>query len=74
MDPVPGPEVITPYDPPCNYPRRAKLQPSDVLEIRDLLSKGVYSSFDLAVQYDVSPSAIRSIRRRATWKHLADAP
>ena len=74
MHPTPGPEIITPYDPPSNYPRYSKLNPSEVLEIRDLLSKGAYDAYDLALQYDVSVSAIHHIKRRKTWKHLSAAP
>ena len=74
MHPTPGPEIITPYDPPSNYPRHAKLKPSEVLEIRDLLSKGVFDVHDLALQYDVTTSAIHHIKRRVTWKYLSAAP
>lgn len=72
MHPIPGPEIITPYSSQTIYPRFTKLTPNDVREIRSLLSKGVFTSFDLALQYEVSPSAIRSIKRRATWKNLPD--
>lgn len=65
-------EYVVAYKLPSECPRYTKLKPSEVLEIRDLLSKGLYNSFDLALQYDVTPSAIRSIKRRATWKNLSN--
>lgn len=76
ISPSIGPEVITPYhsaEEICSI-RSSKLNEHDVLDILDLLSKGVYSRRDLALQYEVTYSAIRSIAVGRTWKHLTAAP
>jgi hypothetical protein len=46
----------------------AKLTEQEVLEIRSLKNK--VSSYELAKNYPVTPSHIRSIWRKACWKHL----
>ena len=66
------PEIIVPSLP--SYPRFTKLTPNDVREIRSLLKKGLFNSRDLALQYEVTPSVIHSIKRRDTWKNLPDNP
>lgn len=48
----------------------AKLTEPDVKAIRELASQG-HSSWVLAKQYGVDPSAIRQVVKRQTWKHVA---
>lgn len=48
---------------------RAKLSERDVLEIRELLGKGV-SSKNLASRFSVASSLISAIKSRKIWRHL----
>jgi len=50
-----------------NY--NAKLNETDVLEIRALAAKG-FSYRDIAERYDVSHAAIHDILKGRTWKHV----
>ena len=47
----------------------AKLKEDQVLEIRELLSKGVKQR-DIAKIYGVCQTNIKSINKRQTWKHV----
>lgn len=49
----------------------AKLKDRDVLEIRELLSKGVRAC-EITKIYNASNQTIHSIKTRATWKHLTE--
>ena len=51
----------------------AKLSEQDVLFIRRTLANGLYTARDLAIQYDVSYSAVSQIKTGKTWKHLEAA-
>ena len=48
----------------------SKLKESQVLEIIDLLSNTNLSLSQIAKKYNVSKSAISSIKRGTTWKHI----
>lgn len=48
---------------------KVKLTPSQVLEIKALIKKGVAVQ-DIATQYTVSPSAISRIKRNKTWRKI----
>jgi hypothetical protein len=47
-----------------------KLPEKDVIEIRRLLKGGLLSKRKIARQFGVSPSNVRLIEKRQTWKHL----
>jgi len=48
---------------------KSKLTDNDVIEIRDLLSKGM-RGIRIAHMYDVSSSTISDIKKGKKWKHL----
>lgn len=48
----------------------AKLTESDVLEIRELYTTGLYSHRAISEEYPVVRETIGSICRRGTWKHI----
>ena len=47
-----------------------KLKTLEVLEIRRLYATGKYTQRMLAKMYNITQSAIKSITKRQTWKHL----
>ena len=51
----------------------SKLSEQDVAFIRQTLANGLYTAKDLALQYEVSYSAVSQIRTGKTWKHLEAA-
>ena len=61
----------------CGYKpgnlEHSKLSEQDVLFIRQTLANGLYTAHDLALQYEVSYSAVSQIRTGKTWKHLVAA-
>jgi len=48
----------------------AKLTEKEVLEIRRLYAKGVYTHAALAELFKVSPKTVFKILKRLTWKHI----
>lgn len=50
---------------------RTKLKESDILKICKLFKKGLSNS-EIAKQYNVTSSTIRSIRNRKNWKYLTE--
>lgn len=48
---------------------RARLTPSDVLAIRELLTKGVYQQ-EIAYRFGITQSTVSNISVRKTWAHL----
>ncbi len=55
------------------FARHTKLQTEDVQFIKDQLNGGIYSAADLALQYEVSLSAISKIKRGINWKSVPSA-
>ena len=54
-------------------PKSAKLQPFEVADIKKFLRNNVFTPYELALQYDVSVSAIQHIRRGVTWQSIEPA-
>jgi hypothetical protein len=57
----------------CTTPHNAKLQPFEVADIKKFLQNNIYTPYQLALQYDVSLSAIQHIRKGETWKSVEPA-
>ena len=57
----------------CTTPQNAKLQPFEVADIKKFLRNNVFTPYELALQYDVSVSAIQHIRRGVTWATIEPA-
>ena len=54
-------------------PKSAKLQPFEVADIKKFLRNNIYTSYELALQYDVSVDAIRQIRIGKAWATIKPA-
>jgi hypothetical protein len=54
-------------------PHNAKLQPSEVADIKKFLQNNIFTSHELALQYDVSVSAIQHIRTGKAWASIEPA-
>lgn len=46
---------------------KAKLTPTQILEIKNLIKKGIPGK-EIAKEYNISPSAISRIKQNKTWK------
>ena len=67
------PEVVINRKRVYGTPQNAKLQPFEVADIKKFLQNNIYTSHELALQYDVSPSAIQHIRLGRTWASIEPA-
>jgi hypothetical protein len=54
-------------------PQNAKLQPFEVADIKKFLKDKFYTPYQLALQYDVSVSAIYRIQAGKTWASVKPA-
>ncbi len=71
-------QVITPEIPinrkrVYGTPQSAKLQPFEVADIKKFLQNNIYTPYELALQYDVSVSAIQHIRSGKSWASIQPA-
>jgi hypothetical protein len=67
------PEIVINRQRVCGTPQNAKLQPFEVADIKKFLQNNTYTSYELALQYDVSLSAIQHIRFGRTWASIEPA-
>lgn len=67
------PEVVINRKRVYDAPQNAKLQPFEVADIKKFLQNNIYTSYELALQYDVSLSAIQQIRSGRTWASIEPA-
>ena len=67
------PEIVINRKRVCGTPENAKLQSFEVADIKKFLQNNTYTPYQLALQYDVSVSAIQHIRLGRTWAAIEPA-
>ena len=67
------PEIVINRKRVCGAPQNAKLEPFEVADIKKFLQNNIYTPYQLALQYDVSVSAIHRIRTGQTWASIKPA-
>jgi len=67
------PEIVINRKRVCDTPENAKLQPFEVADIKKFLQNNTYTPYQLALQYNVSVSAICRIRSGKTWASIEPA-
>ena len=67
------PEIIINRKRVSGTPQNAKLQPFEVADIKKFLQNNVFTPYELALQYDVSVSAIQHIRSGKSWATIDPA-
>jgi hypothetical protein len=67
------PEIVINRKRVANTPQNAKLKPFEVADIKKFLQNNIYTPYQLALQYDVSLSAIQQIRLGRTWASIEPA-
>ena len=67
------PEIVINRKRVCGTPQNAKLQPFEEADIKKFLQNNIYTPYQLALQYDVSVSAIQHIRLGRTWAFIEPA-
>lgn len=50
--------------------RNSKLNAEAVISIRDMYARGILNQYELADMYGVTQSAIGSVIRNKTWRHV----
>ncbi len=67
------PEIVMSRKRVYTTPQNAKLWPFEVADIKKFLQNNAFTPYELALQYDVSVSAIQHIRKGETWKSVEPA-
>jgi len=67
------PEIILSRERRQGTPHNAKLKPHEVADIKKFLQNNIYTPYELALQYEVSPSAIAHIRSGKSWTTVEPA-
>jgi transcriptional regulator NrdR family protein len=67
------PEIVINRQRVCGTPQNAKLKPFEVADIKKFLQNNIYTPYQLALQYDVSLSAIQHIRSGRAWASIEPA-
>ena len=67
------PEIVINRQRVCGTPQTAKLKPFEVADIKKFLQNNIYTPYQLALQYDVSLSAIQHIRSGRAWASIEPA-